>query len=144
MLQNKLKEYEERINSIQNNENFRNKENQDLIKNLNESVKNYKNELKEKESEIQILKEKINNYENNIITNNENNEKINNNDIQEKCIEYQKETSAKDLCSGFPNEFENFVSYTRNLQFTEVPDYNYLKIVIKLLFLPFFIHNINL
>ena len=63
---NKLKEYEERINSIQNNENFRNKENQDLIKNLNESVKNYKNELKEKESEIQILKEKINNFENSI------------------------------------------------------------------------------
>jgi serine/threonine protein kinase len=52
-------------------------------------------------------------------------------DRYKKICEKKKETSAKDLCSGFPNEFEHFVSYTRNLQFTEVPDYNYLKNLLK-------------
>ena len=52
-------------------------------------------------------------------------------DRYKKICEKKKETSAKDLCSGFPNEFENFVSYTRNLQFTEVPNYNYLRNLLK-------------
>ena len=39
--------------------------------------------------------------------------------------------SAKDLCAGFPKEFEDFVQYTRNLQFTEVPNYNYLRNLLK-------------
>lgn len=43
----------------------------------------------------------------------------------------KKETSAKDLCAGFPKEFEDFVTYTRNLQFTEVPDYNHLRNLLK-------------
>ena len=52
-------------------------------------------------------------------------------DRYKKICEKKKETSAKDLCSGFPNEFEAFVQYTRNLQFTEVPNYNYLKGLLK-------------
>ena len=48
-----------------------------------------------------------------------------------KICEKKKETSAKDLCAGFPTEFETFVSYTRNLQFTEVPNYNYLRNLLK-------------
>ena len=48
-------------------------------------------------------------------------------DRYKKICEKKKETSAKDLCSGFPSEFESFVSYTRGLQFTEVPNYKYLK-----------------
>ena len=48
-----------------------------------------------------------------------------------KICEKKKETSAKDLCAGFPSEFETFVSYTRNLQFTEVPNYNYLRNLLK-------------
>ena len=52
-------------------------------------------------------------------------------DRYKKICEKKKETSAKDLCSGFPVEFENFVSYTRNLQFTEVPNYNYLRNLLK-------------
>ena len=49
----------------------------------------------------------------------------------EKIGEKKKSTSAKDLCVGLPKEFENFVAYTRNLEFTEVPDYNYLRGLLK-------------
>ena len=52
-------------------------------------------------------------------------------DRYKKICEKKKETSAKDLCTGFPKEFENFVSYTRNLQFTEVPNYEYLRNLLK-------------
>ena len=52
-------------------------------------------------------------------------------DRYKKICEKKKETSAKDLCSGFPSEFEQFVSYTRNLEFTQVPDYNYLRSLLK-------------
>ena len=52
-------------------------------------------------------------------------------DRYEKICEKKKSTSAKDLCIGFPPEFQTFVSYTRNLKFTEVPDYNYLKNLLK-------------
>ena len=52
-------------------------------------------------------------------------------DRYKKICEKKKETSAKDLCAGFPSEFETFVSYTRNLQFTEVPNYNYLRNLLK-------------
>ena len=52
-------------------------------------------------------------------------------DRYKKICEKKKDTSAKDLCCGFPIEFENFVDYTRNLEFTEVPDYNYLRNLLK-------------
>ena len=52
-------------------------------------------------------------------------------DRYKKICEKKKETSAKDLCAGFPKEFEDFVQYTRNLQFTEVPNYNYLRNLLK-------------
>ena len=52
-------------------------------------------------------------------------------DRYKKICEKKKSTSAKDLCSGFPPEFEKFVSYTRNLEFTQVPDYNYLRNLLK-------------
>ena len=52
-------------------------------------------------------------------------------DRYKKICEKKRETGAKDLCSGFPIEFENFVSYTRGLQFTEVPNYNYLRSLLK-------------
>ena len=52
-------------------------------------------------------------------------------DRYKKICEKKRETSAKDLCSGFPSEFESFVSYTRNLQFTEVPNYNHLRNLLK-------------
>ncbi len=52
-------------------------------------------------------------------------------DRYKKICEKKKDTSAKDLCGGFPVEFEIFVDYTRKLEFTEVPDYNYLRSLLK-------------
>ena len=52
-------------------------------------------------------------------------------DRYKKICEKKKGTTAKDLCCGFPVEFENFVIYTRNLEFTQVPDYNYLRNLLK-------------
>ena len=52
-------------------------------------------------------------------------------DRYKKICEKKKETSAKDLCAGFPKELETFVSYTRNLKFTELPNYEYLRILLK-------------
>ena len=52
-------------------------------------------------------------------------------DRYKKICDKKKSTSAKDLCCGFPVEFEHFVSYTRNLEFTQVPDYNYLRNLLK-------------
>ena len=46
-------------------------------------------------------------------------------DRYKKIWEKKKQTSSKELCNGFPKELENFIEYTRNLKFTEVPDYNY-------------------
>jgi hypothetical protein len=43
--------------------------------------------------------------------------------IKEKKIS----TSANELCKNFPKEFENFVNYTRNLDYEDEPDYEYLK-----------------
>jgi casein kinase 1 gamma len=36
-------------------------------------------------------------------------------------------TSIDSLCKGFPDEFATYLRYVRNLQFTEKPDYNYLR-----------------
>ena len=52
-------------------------------------------------------------------------------DRYKKICQKKKETSAKDLCGGFPSEFESFVSYTRGLQFAEIPNYNYLRSLLK-------------
>ena len=58
--------------------------------------------------------------------------KINNKDDRYKKIcEKKRDTSAKELCNSYPSEFENFVNYTRNLKFMEVPDYNYLRNLLK-------------
>ena len=58
--------------------------------------------------------------------------KINNReDRYKKICEKKKNTSSKDLCKGFPNELETFVRYVRNIEFTEVPDYDYLRDLLK-------------
>ena len=40
---------------------------------------------------------------------------------------YKIETSSSDLCSGLPNEFENYIDYCKNLEINEIPDYERLK-----------------
>ena len=58
--------------------------------------------------------------------------KINKNeDRYKKICDKKKATSARELCSGYPKELESFISYTRNLEFTEVPDYEYLRKLLK-------------
>ena len=58
--------------------------------------------------------------------------KINNKeDRYKKICERKKGISIKELCSGLPNEFEMLLTYIRNLEFTQVPDYIYLKNLLK-------------
>ena len=58
--------------------------------------------------------------------------KINNKEERYKKIcEIKKNIPVKELCSGLPNEFETILDYVKNLKFTQVPNYNYLKSLLK-------------
>ena len=58
--------------------------------------------------------------------------KLNNKeDRYKKICEIKKSIPIKDLCSGLPTELEAFLTYIKNLEFTQVPDYNYLKSILK-------------
>ena len=48
-------------------------------------------------------------------------------DRYHKIMEIKMETSPYQLCKGFPKEFEEYVEYTRNLEYEKDPDYKYLK-----------------
>ena len=48
-------------------------------------------------------------------------------DRYKKILDKKKETSSEDLCKGFPEEFTEFVEYTRNLDYYEQPDYDMLR-----------------
>ena len=48
-------------------------------------------------------------------------------DRYKKILEKKKQTSSEELCRGFPEEFREFVEYTRNLEYTETPDYDMLR-----------------
>ncbi len=48
-----------------------------------------------------------------------------------KICEKKRKISNKQLCEGLPKELETFISYVRNLEFTELPNYNYLKQLLK-------------
>jgi len=45
----------------------------------------------------------------------------------EKIGEKKQTTAIKDLCDGFPEEFNKYLSYVRNLGFEDPPDYDYLR-----------------
>ncbi|TGZ80390.1 kinase-like protein [Ascodesmis nigricans] len=45
----------------------------------------------------------------------------------EKIGEKKQTTAIKDLCDGFPNEFNEYLTYVRNLGFEDTPDYDYLR-----------------
>ena len=44
-----------------------------------------------------------------------------------RIMEVKRDTTPEQLCQGFPHEFEEYVSYTRNLEYEQQPDYTYLK-----------------
>lgn len=45
----------------------------------------------------------------------------------ERIGEKKQTTSIKELCEGFPKQFEQYMNYVRTLEFEETPDYDYLR-----------------
>ncbi|KAJ9156551.1 CK1/CK1/CK1-G protein kinase [Pleurostoma richardsiae] len=45
----------------------------------------------------------------------------------EKIGEKKQTTPIKELCEGFPIQFEKYLTYVRNLGFEDTPDYDYLR-----------------
>merc|ERR1719336_3679197 len=44
-----------------------------------------------------------------------------------KIRQKKEETKLADLCAGFPREFETYLSYCRNLEYMERPEYKMLR-----------------
>lgn len=44
-----------------------------------------------------------------------------------KILECKLNTPIDELCKGYPEEFEQYLKYCRNLQFEESPDYEWMK-----------------
>ena len=52
-------------------------------------------------------------------------------DRNKKIYEMKKNIIIRELCTGLPDELELFHNYIRNLEFEQVPDYYYLKMLLK-------------
>jgi casein kinase 1 len=52
---------------------------------------------------------------------------VDNKQKYQKISETKQLTSIKDLCHGFPEEFQTYMTYTRKLAFEETPNYDYLR-----------------
>jgi len=48
-------------------------------------------------------------------------------DRYKKILDKKKETTSEELCKGFPDEFREFLEYSRNLEYTEEPKYDKYK-----------------
>ena len=44
-----------------------------------------------------------------------------------RIMEVKRDTTPEQLCKGFPREFEEYITYTRNLEYEQDPDYDLLK-----------------
>jgi len=52
----------------------------------------------------------------------------------QKIAEMKKKVSIEELCRGLPSQFETYMTYCKNLEFMEDPDYKYLKKLFRILF----------
>jgi len=51
-----------------------------------------------------------------------------------RILNKKLDTSAYDLCIGYPNELETYIDYTRNMEYTQEPDYNRIRnLLLKIL-----------
>ena len=57
----------------------------------------------------------------------ENNNKMSKFLQSKKICEKKIKTTPEELCLGLPSEFSEFIKYTRQLEFEEEPNYNYIK-----------------
>ena len=48
-----------------------------------------------------------------------------------EILQKKIDISLDELCEGLPEEFKEFIKYSRELEFTEEPDYNYLNGLLK-------------
>ena len=48
-------------------------------------------------------------------------------DRYKKILEKKRDTTTEDLCKNFPEEFYEYVKYTRNLEYEENPNYDFLR-----------------
>jgi serine/threonine protein kinase len=48
-------------------------------------------------------------------------------DRYKKILDKKKETTSEQLCKNFPDEFREYLEYSRNLEYTEEPKYEKLK-----------------
>ena len=48
-------------------------------------------------------------------------------DRYKKILDKKKETTSEQLCKNFPDEFREYLEYSRNLEYTEQPKYDKLK-----------------
>lgn len=53
----------------------------------------------------------------------------------DKIRDKKLEVLVSDLCQGLPDEFVKYITYTRSLRFDEKPDYDYLRIIFRDLFI---------
>lgn len=44
-----------------------------------------------------------------------------------KIRQIKKQTTPEQLCEGLPSQFEEYIKYTRNLEYEQEPNYNYLR-----------------
>jgi casein kinase I family protein HRR25 len=52
----------------------------------------------------------------------------------DRIMEKKMSTSTNSLCTGLPNEFATFLNYTRALHFDQEPNYSYLRMLFRHLF----------
>ena len=51
-----------------------------------------------------------------------------------RILNKKLDTSAYDLCTGYPSELETYIDYTRKMEYVEQPDYNRIrKLLLKIL-----------